>query len=252
MDNLPPEILLIIAKHLASKSCCHLATTSKHYSWLLHDLTLWQYYAKRDLECPDTVFNAIRKSLHAHQVYSVISQCQANVDIDGTRFVQKCNQRIVPGCSFCVKHCDDNNIPLCRCCETHICEDEDTVCAVCQLTQAYRNGCKYKRSENGGQCGDKRKEGSDYCQSCVNRYRLEEPRPIEVVSCPSISGHYMIVTGDLVKTVISQSPEGQLTVLGRIPSRLTNETITSVNQLIPLTTEEIGIATKIGFVYSSL
>lgn len=250
MDNLPPEILVTIAKYLTSKSCCYLTMTSKQYSWLLHDFTLWKHYAKRDLNCPDIVFETVKKNLPGYQVYTVLSRCQANVDIEGTRFMQKCNEKIVSGCSFCREHCDNNDIPVCRCCEVRVCDDAgDMICAICQQTQSYRNGCKNCRFGKRARCGAKRKEGSDFCQSCINNYGLEERRGIDVVTCPLVAGHYMIVTDDLRNIVITQTIGGQLIALGKIPSTLTNETISSVNQLILLTPEETALTVETGITF---
>ena len=252
MDNLPPELLLIIAKELPVKSCYYLSLTSKQYNWLLQDISLWQHYAERDLDCPTNVFDTNReKRLTACQVYQRISQCQANVEIDDGHFVQKCNLNALPGCSFCLEHCEENDISLCVYCEIRIAKD-DRFCVVCRQTKANLKGCQYKRS--GEQCGCKRVDGSKYCQSCIYRYHPdisdERSDEIHVTSCPHLGGGYMIDSGDLVNIVIMQNPDGALIAQGKIPSTLTCHTITSLNQLIPLTTEEIGLVVEKGMGYS--
>lgn len=254
MDSLPREILLVIAQKLSGDSCYSLAMTSKNYLWLLSDNSLWYHLCSYELGCPDIILDvAKRRRLIGRLVYMKLSRCQEQIRIEDTNYVEQCTAKALPGCSFCLEHCACNDIALCKYCECRVTKPDDKFCRHCVDTQAYLNGCwNWSNLENGRKiCGNKRLGDSKYCSSCW--HATPEPREAhdnpQFVQCPHLHNRYVITSGDLATAVVRHCYNGELVLEGKMPPGLTSETITSLDNLIPLTREESEIATGMGITY---
>lgn len=172
MQTLPVELILVIAKQLTAASCLNLAHASPKYAWLLTDASLWKYLAARDLAYPEAFFERQLRSMTPARLYEHLSICQHSDKIDGTFFIERCNQPIFPGTPYCKNHCWHNCIRICCCCESRPIiptsrPERVNMCPTCLKTQAWKKECQWMYM--GIQCGYKRLPNKLYCSYCGQR-----------------------------------------------------------------------------------
>lgn len=279
MESLPVEITFDIAKNLSAEACLRLVESSKQYLWIRDEVSLWKYFAVRDLKFPESLFERQLGSMNPAQLYQHLSRCQHLESIAGTIFVQRCGQNILPGTPYCREHCAGHSIWICPCCQIGLVnvvdyllvylQSHERFCRTCFSTEAWKNECRHVHTRGfhrGYQCGSKREPGSEYCRDCLGKSEVQEelarrqnlaqqqnsaPPTINIINnifqleACSIPGHYVLASESRSDIVVRRRDNGLLLAVGRIPSRQTklNAVLTD---LLPLSSAERYLLQEFG------
>jgi hypothetical protein len=182
MENLPIELWLSIIRYVTATECLRLAQTSKAFTWVINEKSLWKHYVDRDLQVSVEQFERqlIETGGRPIDLYRNLSQCHHLTYIVDSGASIRCHHRTFRGSTYCRDHMVDHLVGLCPCCENEAIDTlkhpykMNVICRTCRETEAFLRACQATVDlgpYGNHRCHHKRAPGSNYCSFCL-KYRV--------------------------------------------------------------------------------